>query len=61
MELGPGNVAVWIGTTVKDPAYPFVILKDIVNPKGDDLLLPLDKVKAMQSGSCPKNDLNNCP
>jgi len=55
------NVAVWIGTTFKDPAYPFVILKDIVNPKGDDLLLPLDKVKAMQSGSCPKNDLNNCP
>ncbi len=55
------NVPVWVGTTYRDPAYPFVILKDIVNPPGDDLLLPLDKVKQMQSGQCPKNDLNNCP
>lgn len=55
------NVPVWVGTTVRDPAYPFVILKDIVNPSGDDLLLPLDKVKQMQNGQCPKNDLANCP
>jgi hypothetical protein len=38
-----------------------VILKDVKNPAGKDLLIPLDKVKAMQDGKCPKNDLNNCP
>ena len=55
------NVPVWVGTTTKDPSYPFVILKDIVNPPGNDLLIPLDKVLKMQNGQCPKNDLNNCP
>jgi branched-chain amino acid transport system substrate-binding protein len=56
------DAAVWVGTTTSSNGqYPFVILKDVKNPPGKDLLIPLDKVKAMQDGKCPKNDLNNCP
>ena len=56
-----GVVPVWVGTTTRDPQYPFVILKDIVNPPGSELVLPLNRVKQMQDGQCPKNDLANCP
>jgi branched-chain amino acid transport system substrate-binding protein len=56
------DAPVWVGTTTSSNGqYPFVILKDVKNPAGKDLLIPLDKVKAMQDGKCPKNDLNNCP
>ena len=56
------DVAMWVGTTTSSSGkYPFVVLKDVKNPTGKELLLPIDKVRKMQGGQCPNNDLTNCP
>ena len=60
-EDGQANVDEWIGTTVKDPAYPFPILGSINDLKGDQLLPPVDKVLANQAGNCPNANIFQCP
>ena len=55
------NVGETIGTTVDSAGkYPFPFLKDAVNLKGDDLIMPLDLVKKLQAGQCKNDDFANC-
>ena len=46
------NVGETTGTTTSTSNYPFPILKDIVNLKGDDLLMPLQMVTEIKNGQC---------
>ena len=62
------NVGETIGTTTSSNTYPFPVLKDQVNLKGDDLLMPLQMVKEIKSGQCNKTpsdpttaDFSLCP
>jgi branched-chain amino acid transport system substrate-binding protein len=62
------NVGETIGTTTSSSTYPFPVLKDQVNLKGDDLMMPLQMVKEIRSGQCNKTpsdpttaDFSLCP
>ncbi|HKW71469.1 MAG TPA: ABC transporter substrate-binding protein [Candidatus Dormibacteraeota bacterium] len=48
------NVGETIGTTSSSSDYPFPILKDITNLKGDDLLMPQQMVNEIKGGQCEK-------
>lgn len=49
------NVGETIGTTADSGGkYPFPLLKDITNLKGDDMIMPLTLVSEMQQGRCVK-------
>ncbi len=48
------NVGETTGTTTSSSTYPFPILKDIVNLKGDDLLMPAQMVSEIKNGQCNK-------
>ncbi len=46
------NVGETIGTTASSSSYPFPILKDITNLKGDDLMMPLQMVNEIKGNQC---------
>ena len=46
------NVGETTGTTTTTSSYPFPILKDITNLKGDDLLMPAQMVNEIKNGQC---------
>jgi branched-chain amino acid transport system substrate-binding protein len=48
------NVGETIGTTTSSSAYPFPVLKDSVNLKGDDLMMPLQMVNEIKGDQCDK-------
>jgi hypothetical protein len=48
--------------------YPFPLLKDITNLKGDDMIMPVNMAQEMRDGKCQKNpsdpsttDFTLCP
>src|SRR5258708_22888802 len=43
------NVGETVGTTTASSTYPFPVLKDSVNLKGDDLLMPLQMVNEFKT------------
>jgi branched-chain amino acid transport system substrate-binding protein len=50
-----------VGETVETTAdsggkYPFPILSDSINLKGDDLMMPLELVNELKSGKCERNN-----
>ncbi len=48
------NVGETIGTTTSSSTYPFPVLKDSVNLKGDDLMMPLQMVNEIKGDQCDK-------
>ena len=46
------NVGETTGTTTTSSSYPFPILKDITNLKGDDLMMPLQMVNEIKGNQC---------
>jgi branched-chain amino acid transport system substrate-binding protein len=49
------NVGETVGTTGDSAGkYPFPVLKDIVNLKGDDILMPTTLMNELRSGQCEK-------
>ena len=48
------DVPEYVGWTVKDPKYPFVILKDIVKVAGSQIMLSEDEVKQMRAVATKK-------
>ncbi len=48
------NVGETVGTTASSSTYPFPVLKDSVNLKGDDLMMPLQMVNEIKSDQCDK-------
>jgi branched-chain amino acid transport system substrate-binding protein len=51
------NVGETIGTTADSAGkYPFPILKDSTNLKGDDIILPVNLMQELQAGKCEKNN-----
>ncbi len=62
------NVGETVGTTADSAGkYPFPILKDYTNLKGDQLIMPVTLMTELQQGKCEKNgdpkttDFANCP
>ena len=62
------NVGETTGTTTSGGSYPFPILKDVTNLKGNDLLMPLQMVTEIKYGQCEKtsgnpgtSDFSLCP
>jgi len=45
------DVPEYVGWTVKDPKYPFVILKDIVKVPGSQIIFTEDEVKQMRAAA----------
>ena len=45
------DVPEYVGWTMKDPKYPFVILRDIVKVPGSQILLTEDEVKQMRAAA----------
>ena len=48
------DVPEYVGWTVKDPKYPFVILKDIVKVPGSQIIFTEDEVKQMRAAAAKK-------
>jgi len=48
------DVPEYVGWTVKDPKYPFVILKDIVRVPGSQIMFTEDEVKQMRAAATKK-------
>ena len=48
------DVPEYVGWTVKDPKYPFVILKDIVRVPGAQIMFTEDEVKQMRAAATKK-------
>src|SRR5467141_1462393 len=48
------NVGETVGTTASSSTYPFPVLKDSVNLKGDDLMMPLQMVNEIKGDQCDK-------
>ncbi len=48
------NVGETVGTTTSSSTYPFPVLKDSVNLKGDDLMMPLQMVNEIKGDQCDK-------
>jgi hypothetical protein len=49
------NVGETIGTTADSGGkYPFPVLKDSTNLKGDDIILPVNLMQELQAGKCEK-------
>src|SRR6266478_6239059 len=46
------NVGETVGTTASSSTYPFPVLKDSVNLKGDDLMMPLQMVNEIKGDQC---------
>jgi branched-chain amino acid transport system substrate-binding protein len=59
------NVGETVGTTASSGGkYPFPVLTESTNLKGDDLIMPLNLVNELKSGKCTANnetDFANCP
>jgi branched-chain amino acid transport system substrate-binding protein len=63
------NVGETIGITADSGGkYPFPLLKDITNLKGDDMIMPVNMAQEMRDGKCQKNpsdpsttDFTLCP
>jgi branched-chain amino acid transport system substrate-binding protein len=62
------NVGETTGTTADSGGkYPFPVLKDTTNLKGDDILMPVAIMQELQAGKCEKNndptttDFSLCP
>ena len=48
------DVPEYVGWTVKDPKYPFVILRDIVRVPGAQIMFTEDEVKQMRAAATKK-------
>ncbi len=48
------DVPEYVGWTMKDPRYPFVILKDIVKVPGSQIMFTEDEVKQMRAAATKK-------
>jgi len=48
------DVPEYVGWTMKDPKYPFVVLKDIVKVPGSQIMLTEDEVKQMRAAATKK-------
>jgi branched-chain amino acid transport system substrate-binding protein len=56
------NVGETIGTTASSGGkFPFPTFTNSTNLKGDDLMMPVDLVKKLQTGQCRNDDFANCP
>jgi len=49
-----GDVPEYVGWTMKDPKYPFVLLKDLVRVPGSQIMLTEDEVKQMRAAATKK-------